>query len=269
MTSVLATALPPAAIGAYAVAGSSVLVLAARGGWLTPGRWEHGPKRTLPGGVSPFGFLAVFMVVAGAAVGVDTGELVWSRDFATFLTNVGLLLGAAAVLHRLGQHREEPREARAFPGRLRRSLRLGLGGCLVGFTLTRGVLAVASTIASALGAPAMQAVTVRSPGVAEGTLLAVTALVTAPLLEEVVYRGLLQTVLLGLLGRSARVAVILLAAGTFALVHLPGGGWAGVAGLMVLGVVLGVLYERTGSLLPCVVAHAGYNALTLVAASIG
>ena len=246
-----------------------MLVLAARGGWLTPDRWEFGPERTLPGGVSPFGFLAIFMVVAGAAVGVDTAELVWSRDFAAFLTNVGLLLGAAAFLHRLGQHRDEPREAGASPGGLRKSLKLGLGGCLVGFTLTRGVLAVASMVVSGPGAPAMPTVAVRSPGFAEGALLVVTALITAPLLEEIVYRGLLQTVLLGLLGRPAQVAVVLIAAGTFALVHLPGGGWAGVAGLMVLGVVLGVLYERTGSLLPCVVAHAGYNALTLVAASIG
>jgi membrane protease YdiL (CAAX protease family) len=34
-------------------------------------------------------------------------------------------------------------------------------------------------------------------------------------------------------------------------------------GLLVLGVVLGWLYERSGSLLPCVLVHAGFNALNI------
>lgn len=98
-------------------------------------------------------------------------------------------------------------------------------------------------------------------------LLVFSAVVLAPLLEEALFRGLVQTVLLEASGaRGRRWLVVVTAASPFALVHGSSVPWQALPGLFVLGVVLGWLYERTGSLLSCVVAHAGFNALNVAAA---
>lgn len=92
--------------------------------------------------------------------------------------------------------------------------------------------------------------------------LVVSAGVIAPLLEEGIFRGLVQTVLLEIFGRRHRAAAIALAALLFSIIHL-GLPWQVLPGLFVLGVILGWLYERTGSLLPGVVVHMGFNAVNM------
>ena len=62
-----------------------------------------------------------------------------------------------------------------------------------------------------------------------------------------------------------------LVGGIFALVHIPAlpedSRIAGLSGLLVLGIALGILRERTGRLLPCILAHMGFNAFNLIIAS--
>ena len=96
--------------------------------------------------------------------------------------------------------------------------------------------------------------------------IAGVAVLVGPLLEEVVFRGLLQTLLIDTLGRRFRWTAVLIAAAVFALIHAGPVSWHGWPGLFVLGVVLGWLYERTGSLLPCYLAHALFNAANIAAA---
>ena len=67
-------------------------------------------------------------------------------------------------------------------------------------------------------------------------------------------------------GGNAGGRVVAAAAAVFALVHAEVVSWHALPGLFVLGVVLGWVFERTGSLLPCVLIHAGFNALNLWAA---
>ena len=64
--------------------------------------------------------------------------------------------------------------------------------------------------------------------------LITSAVVIAPLLEELIFRGLLQTALLGIWGRSNRWSVVILSAAVFALIHanLP---WQVLPSLFVLG----------------------------------
>ncbi len=96
--------------------------------------------------------------------------------------------------------------------------------------------------------------------------LILSALVLAPVLEEIIFRGLLQTALLEFLGWRHRWPAVICAAAAFAAVHVSLVPWFVMPGLFVLGVVLGWLYERTGSLWPCFVVHAGFNSFnTLVA----
>jgi membrane protease YdiL (CAAX protease family) len=86
------------------------------------------------------------------------------------------------------------------------------------------------------------------------------AVITAPLVEEVVYRGVLYSALRKRLGVGAAVATVSL---LFPLVHVPQytGAWAGIIGLTLLSLILTVIRARMRSLLPCVVIHLVFNAV--------
>lgn len=104
----------------------------------------------------------------------------------------------------------------------------------------------------------------------------VSAVVVAPLLEEVVFRGLIQSAIRGGLASlflkkgsdpffmsGVSWVAILIAGSLFGVVH---GGVASLHALPMLalfGVVLGWLYERTGSLWPGIAVHAFYNGLNI------
>jgi hypothetical protein len=94
-------------------------------------------------------------------------------------------------------------------------------------------------------------------------LLVVTAVLLAPIAEEVLFRGLLFQ---GLRARTGFWLAAVVSAALFTLAHLgEGGGWltTGViaSGILPLGLVFAALVERRGSLLVSIVAHASYNAI--------
>lgn len=94
-----------------------------------------------------------------------------------------------------------------------------------------------------------------------GILLA-SAILVAPLLEELIFRGLIQTCMLAILGQARRWPAVWVTAGMFTLIHAgPGVQWQGLSGLFVLAVALGWLYERTGSLLAPMLVHVGFNSI--------
>ena len=87
--------------------------------------------------------------------------------------------------------------------------------------------------------------------------LAVFAVLVAPLLEEIAFRGLLYPAI------RARYGPIVALVSTSALFGLAHVNLNAMIPLGILGLFLGVLVERTGSILPCVVAHFAFNALTV------
>ena len=89
-------------------------------------------------------------------------------------------------------------------------------------------------------------------------LLALTAVVLAPLFEELVFRGVLLPVLARVLGRGWGVVISGL---VFAVAHLSIGE---LPPLLVLGIGLALLRLSSGRLLPCVLMHALWNAITFV-----
>jgi len=96
---------------------------------------------------------------------------------------------------------------------------------------------------------------------ADGSVAAVLAVcVMAPLLEEMLFRGI---VLRGFLQRYPRWQAIFMSALLFGAAHM--NIYQFVVGL-VMGAVLGWLYERTRSLIPCIALHAAYNTTTLLLA---
>ena len=88
-----------------------------------------------------------------------------------------------------------------------------------------------------------------------GVLLAFVA----PLTEELFFRGFVFGVLrekIGAIGGALATGVV------FGLVHVAGSPIETVGVLIILGVLLCLLYQRTGSLLPCIALHALNNAIS-------
>jgi hypothetical protein len=96
--------------------------------------------------------------------------------------------------------------------------------------------------------------------------LLVAAVVIAPIGEEVFFRGLMQTGLQAVIGHERRWLSILPCAVFFGVVHIGAVPGFMVPVLVLLGVVFGWVYERTGSLWCAIAVHAGFNALSFTLA---
>lgn len=83
--------------------------------------------------------------------------------------------------------------------------------------------------------------------------------ILAPVMEEILMRGLL---LGGLSIHYGKVTALLVSSAFFALLHF---NMVQTLSAFLCGVVLGLLYIRTGSLLCCMVTHMGYNLISYLA----
>jgi membrane protease YdiL (CAAX protease family) len=90
-------------------------------------------------------------------------------------------------------------------------------------------------------------------------VILVFAVVLAPLIEELMFRGFFYN---ALRARFAAPGAIILSAALFAGIHPQG--WIGLPPLLAVGVMLGVLREWRGSIRACVVAHALNNGLVML-----
>jgi len=109
-------------------------------------------------------------------------------------------------------------------------------------------------------------------------LIVVVAVVIAPLLEEMLFRGLFQTTIRSYLiaRRSSLVArftghgsratncwlAIAISSGLFTITHVNAGHWPA---LFVLGICLGYAYEKSGSLFRPIFIHSFFNAASIIA----
>jgi membrane protease YdiL (CAAX protease family) len=101
-------------------------------------------------------------------------------------------------------------------------------------------------------------------GTSVRVMVAALAVFTAPLVEEVVYRGVLYEGLERTWGKWAAVGGATL---LFALVHVPQywGSYAAITAILSLSLVLTLLRAWTGKILPCVATHLIYNGVQAVA----
>ena len=93
--------------------------------------------------------------------------------------------------------------------------------------------------------------------------LVVSAVMVAPVVEEIIFRAFLQTTLRqsGLV--RGRWAAIGLASVLFTAIHFGADSWHALPGLFVLSLGLGYVYERSGSVWPSIALHASFNALNV------
>jgi membrane protease YdiL (CAAX protease family) len=90
----------------------------------------------------------------------------------------------------------------------------------------------------------------------------VIIIIVAPLCEEFFFRGFLYRILRGRLGLWPAVVIN---GSLFGAVHLTSGGPLAVAVIAPLGFLLCLVYERSGSLYPCIALHALNNSIVSAA----
>ena len=98
---------------------------------------------------------------------------------------------------------------------------------------------------------------------AAALIIAFLAVVTAPLVEESIYRGILYSAIERTAGAKAAVILVTL---LFAVPHVPQY-WPNIgiiSSITLLSVVLTVVRARTGRLLPCFVVHLVFNGIQSV-----
>ncbi len=103
-----------------------------------------------------------------------------------------------------------------------------------------------------------------SSSLAARIIVVVLATLSAPLIEEAVYRGVLYPALARRLGTPGAVLIV---AGLFALVHVYQyrANFGVIAAITLLSLTLTLLRAQTGRLLPCVVVHFLFNGITSAA----
>jgi membrane protease YdiL (CAAX protease family) len=98
---------------------------------------------------------------------------------------------------------------------------------------------------------------------AAAVTLAIIAVATAPLVEEMIYRGLLYSAFQRVTGTWPAVAIVAsMFAGLHVVQYWPNG--AAITSITLLSVVLTVIRARSGRLLPCYVVHLVFNGIQSV-----
>ncbi|MFW6058606.1 MAG: CPBP family intramembrane glutamic endopeptidase [Phycisphaeraceae bacterium] len=257
--------------------GAVVVALVVWSGWWRPAQLAAGPKR--PNTLEPWDLLvAVGLMMAGGLVtgvlaqrmasGAEPASLT-TMAYAGWVVLGQVLAQGSGVAYFLWRAAGEWKALGVWPRRWGRETGLAGVTLVVALPVVFSAMTVAMCVSQRLGLPVPetghQLLTVlREADSWMGVVLLLgSAVVVAPVLEELLYRGLLQSVLLWQLGVERRVWVIVGASVLFALMHAASVPWQALPGLFVLSLALGWLYERTGSLWPCVAAHAGFNAVNV------
>lgn len=228
-------------------------------------RDSRGPR------LSPASLITGFLgyIVLYELVGIAIAGFVGGRS--SFAIAAQIALGCFAMLAAVGYGlslvpRSEDRGLREIGLRRLRvgeALKWGGGGYLAALPLVLGSAYASTWLTGRYGIVTPEHPVV--PWLQRGgwTLVAaiVMASVFAPIAEEIAFRGLLFGGLRGVMGFWWAAVTSAL---VFALVHptFPGQ----FVPLAILGVVLAVLRQGSGSLVPCMVCHALNNAISLIAA---
>lgn len=263
------------------VLGATVAAVWVARGILGARRLPLGVASNRPVQFEPLDLLAVFLLgwviglVAlqyfGHALGLTTdGPVDSTVTLATVLLGQTLTQAPIALYFVLRMARSDalPRRGGPFDGK---GLRIVLQSVACG-TLLVGVVLVVSNfgveLAAAFGAPrpetghtmleAVQAST--HPFVKIGLVL--SAVIVAPVLEEAVYRGVIQSAFASIAGHR-RIAAVGVTSLLFTAAHAGAVPWQMLPGLLLVSMVLGWLYERTATLIAPILAHAVFNGLNL------
>ena len=205
----------------------------------------------------------LYVVVSGESSpsGNDTGLIA--------ATLVGLWAGLFGVAWRASRRKGSGSLAQDYGLRIEpRDIAVGIAvGLVCQFFLVNLIVSLFSLIDKSVDVEQQAKEVTGDAGGLRLVVLAPFLCIGAPFFEELYFRGLLQRSAVRRLGPIAGVA---LSAVAFGLVHATSdmGGWSSVAlitALAAFGAVLSWLAHRYGRLGPGLVAHATFNAVTLLA----
>lgn len=262
-----------AMIGALIIVGLAGFVLAVLF-FVRYGReLEHAPRPVIQYPILFVTFLAYLLSYLGMGVVISSVMEMAGVDTATstgLLTGVALQLVAMLSALAIGLSvlwimttyaREDPRQIGYIRLPWGYSIKWGVGGFAALLPFFAVALLVSSIIFRNVPTPENEAVRFLSAGSPAVIILTVLmAVIAAPVIEETFFRGALYGAL------RARMSVwgaAVLSAAMFAAIHpLPGH----FLPIMVIGTVLALLREKTGSLLPSMICHGLYNGIMLLIA---
>lgn len=177
----------------------------------------------------------------------------------SLLTNVSLWVGLLAI----------PVALAAFAGKERRGWNGGFdasdlsNGVLAGVLLQIPVIPLVYFVIQEVTGPLVTSdqalsITDQAQTPLQIGLLVFIIAIGAPVVEELFYRGLVQTALVDRYGEVIGIGIASLIFGAvhFSIVRLPA--------LVLVGAVTGVLAHRSGRLAPAIIAHMTFNTFTLV-----
>lgn len=207
------------------------------------------------GGADVAMIAAVFVGLLVAVGGVLGGEATLRQQLlADVITKVGGTAAGVALLRSGGASWAGLGFA---GGRWSDDLRVGLGGLALVLAPLLGIAAILDRIVPYRHPVVDYLQTTRDPLAV--ALVVLAAVVVAPIAEEFFFRRVLQGWLEARLPGADGAAAVGLSAAAFAAAHA-GHGLAPVP-LFLLGLALGIVARRTGSLAACVILHAAFNAV--------
>lgn len=264
--------------------------------WLWRRGWRFQPLDFVRGPRPGFALFDVLLILLGYFISSLTVSSLFAFDTNTVTTRPVLYFGALlgkqffiSFLILVLVWRRYAGGLTVFGFRFRNSVQTVVRGtgCFIATTgLTLFVLEITQILCLYFHYPDVQQHTIltllsQNPPGLNKLLMVATAAIGAPLQEELLFRGILQTYFVSVFLRmlrevkaspsdldtedhisvSARWLGIVVVSALFALMHLPN--WQHVPALFVLGMYLGYSYERYGNLLIPFFVHCMFNVLPL------
>jgi membrane protease YdiL (CAAX protease family) len=225
----------------------------------------------LPGlGVAAFGMVAAGALAVGIAAWLSAADDPGGRTAALILSELGLWGALVASCVFVSHRRGTGSLVRDYAFRFRWiDLGFGLAGSIVGRVLAGMAVAPIPFPAKSLRDADRTVLGEPTHGAMAWTVLVLVTCVGAPLIEELFFRGLVQT---RLVGRYGPVVGIGVASVVFGAAHLLS--WAGPESLAYAwaiafgGLVLGTIRHLSGRLGPGIVAHAFFNLQAVLAVAL-
>lgn len=261
----------------WGVIGAITLIVLLRRGAIVPKSLNATRQRSLEGTTWLFwlgaAFAVYFLMIVGSALGfavtdalnlapdglASNAAITWSAYVVAIAGAAGLLIARRRELSRAG-FRAEAHDAW-----------MGIGAYLLVFPIVTAVLLAAAAMADAFrGEPSdpishdlLAQLANSERGIAWWAMVG-AVVVAAPIVEEVIYRGCLQSCIRRAGGTTT--SAILLTALIFAAAHASTVRAEALLGLFVLGIGFGVVFERTGRLGTAIVMHAAFNGANIAQA---
>jgi len=256
-------------VGGVLVAWWAVTTDGIRSVWRFPvtlrSRWSFGELGRITFLAVAVAFLMPFVRLAILSV-----HPAWSLDQNLWVTASMLLLDVLMVIAILAFAEDKTRPAWAAfgvsPRGVARSMKSGLLGYLAIFPWLCGLLVLIMQVSRLLGLePSVEPIhrlIFQERRLPVLVLTAVLACLIGPIAEEFFFRGVVYA---ALRQRSSRLIAMLVSAVLFSLIHT---NVVGFVPILLLGMLLAYLYERTGSLIAPMTVHILHNTLLLSLAMI-